>query len=91
MLVKWLFATLVVLAILAFSVLVAFAIVSRRSRVRGPKESGWLTDEMIQEILRSGKLSGRDVPEEGLDLDEIAREEERFWSEMWDEPEARWD
>ncbi len=91
MLVQWLLAALVILAILAGSVLVAFAIAARRQGARAPKESGWLTDDMIQEILHSGKLSDRHVPEAGLDLDEIAREEERFWSETWDEPESNWD
>ena len=82
---------LLVLIILALSALVAAAFVSSRRRARGSRDGGWLTDQMVQEILRSGQLSERHVPEEGLDLDEIAREEERFWSETWDEPEAHWE
>lgn len=91
MLVQWLFAALVILTILVSSLIVAFAIVSRRRRTRKLSPSNWLTDEMVAEILRTGSLSGRHVPEEGLDLEEIAREEERFWSESWDEPEAHWE
>jgi hypothetical protein len=36
-------------------------------------------------------LSARQVPEEALDLEEIAREEERFWSESWEEPDHYWE
>ena len=91
MLSQWLFATLVIVAILISSVIVAFVIVSRRRRSSNANRTGWLTDDLIAEIMRTGTLSGRHVPEEGLDLEEIAREEERFWSETWDEPEAHWE
>ena len=90
MLAQWLFAALVVVAILISSVIVAFVIVSRRRRT-SDGGYGWLTDDLIGEIMRTGTLSSRHLPEEGLDLEEIAREEERFWSETWDEPEAHWE
>jgi LPXTG-motif cell wall-anchored protein len=60
----------------------------RRRALKGPRESGWLTDEMVDRILREGRLEDRYVPDEGLDLEEIQQEEDRFWSETWDEPDA---
>lgn len=60
--------------------------VRRRSRHR-PRETGWLTDDMVQQILRDGTLHEGSVPDARLDLQEIRREEDRFWSESWDEPD----
>ena len=40
-------------------------------------------DDAIRQILEEGTLKGRDA----LNLDEIARAEEDFWAESWDEPE----
>lgn len=42
-----------------------------------------LSDGAIRQIEASGRVE----VEEALDLDEAAEEEERFWSESWDEPE----
>ena len=42
-----------------------------------------IDDDAIQRILETGEL----VIDDPLDLDEIEEEEERFWSESWDEPE----
>ncbi len=42
-------------------------------------------DDAIAEILERGELYVED--DEPLDLAEIDEEEERFWSETWDEPE----
>lgn len=42
-----------------------------------------LSDADVRAIEASGRVE-RDAP---LDLDEAADEEERFWSETWDEPE----
>jgi hypothetical protein len=42
-----------------------------------------LSDEAIREIESGGRLQLDDP----LDLAEAAEEEERFWSESWDEPE----
>ena len=41
-------------------------------------------DDAIRQILERGTLS---TGPEGLDLGEIARAEEDFWAESWDEPE----
>jgi hypothetical protein len=87
---QWLGITLSGLA-LALLLAAAVVIFYRRRRVQAPPRTGWLTDEMVQQIIEVGSLSDRQVPEEALDLEEIAREEERFWSETWDEPDRYWD
>jgi hypothetical protein len=81
-------ATLLLLALLIVAGVVQ---VARRRRAKSPPETGWLTDDMVREIIEQGALSERFVPEEALDLEEIAREEERFWSETWDETEPYWE
>lgn len=63
----------------------------RRRQIKSPPQEGWLTDAMIRQIIRRGTLSDRNVPEEALNLEDIAREEERFWSETWDESEPYWE
>ncbi len=83
----------------AFSILLAlgllfvggFLALRRRRRLQSPPQEGWLTDDMVRQIVDHGRLRGGQVPEEALDLEEIAREEERFWSEKWDEPEHHWE
>jgi hypothetical protein len=52
-------------------------IVGRRSLRRG------LSEEMIRQIETHGRIE----MDEPLDREHIAREEERFWEETWDEPE----
>ncbi len=86
----WLGAVITLLA-LALLLIGGYVAIVRRRRLGTPPREGWLTDEMVDEIIRHGTLSERDVPESALDLEEIAREEERFWSETWDEPEHYWD
>jgi hypothetical protein len=83
----------IVLGVLAFGFLLVggFVAMRRRLRVRSSARESWLTDQMIQQIIEVGALSDGQVPEEGLDMEEIAREEERFWSETWDEPEHYWE
>lgn len=81
-------ATFFILALLMVAGLVT---VVRRRRAKAPPQAGWLTDEMVGEIISNGRLSGRVVPEEALDLEEIAEQEERFWSETWDESEPYWE
>jgi flavin-dependent dehydrogenase len=78
---------------LALALLVAAAVVmaARHRRLRARPRSGWLTDDMVRQIIEVGRLTDQQVPEESLDLEKIAREEERFWSESWDEPERYWD
>ncbi len=44
-----------------------------------------LGDDDVRRILREGRLEIE--LDEPLDPEEIEREEERFWSETWDEPE----
>jgi hypothetical protein len=44
-----------------------------------------LDDEAIDTIVATGRLVVDE--EESLDLDDIDEEEDRFWSESWDEPE----
>lgn len=44
-----------------------------------------LTDDMVRKIEEDGWLPVEEA--EPLDLEEINEEEERFWSETWDEPE----
>ena len=41
-------------------------------------------DDAIRQILERGTLS---AGTDGLDMGEIARAEEDFWAESWDEPE----
>ena len=63
----------------------------RRRRLRIPPQDGWLSDEMVDQIIDHGRLSERQVPERALDMEQIAKEEERFWTETWDEPDRSWD
>jgi hypothetical protein len=44
-------------------------------------------DDLIERIIECGEISVDDDP---LDLDVIDDEEERFWSESWDEPSGDW-
>jgi hypothetical protein len=53
-------------------------------RARGPA----IDDDAIRRILEEGRIDASEADDgEPLDLDEIAREEEEFWEESWDEPE----
>lgn len=81
---------LATLFLLVFAILLlAAGLVMWRKRMerRPPGASGWLTDDMVDQIIREGKLRDDFVPDTGLDLQEIRREEDRFWSETWDEPD----
>lgn len=71
--VTWLFA--------AGAVLVAGAGILARRRLDRLRDG--LTDDAIRSIEEHGTA----YMEEPLDLEEAAEEEERFWSETWDEPE----
>lgn len=70
----------VILALLAIAGGVLY-----RNRVRDyvGRRRGVVDDDMIRRIESQGRV---DV-EDPLDLDEVRREEERFWSETWDRPE----
>ncbi len=87
---QWLSLILSALALL-FLLVASFVIIWRRRRARAPLREGWLTDEMVRQIIERGALNDEQVPEAALDLEQIAREEERFWSETWDEPEHYWE
>ncbi len=45
-------------------------------------------DELIEQIIEQGQVLLDD--DEPLDLETIDDEEERFWSESWDEPSGDW-
>ena len=82
-----------VLTLLALALLLAggYMAMVRRRRLRAPPREGWLSDEMVDQIIERGSLSDGQVPERALDLEQIAKEEERFWTETWDEPDHYWD
>ena len=44
-------------------------------------------DALLEQIIETGQVHVDDDP---LDLDQIDDEEERFWSESWDEPTGDW-
>jgi len=88
--VSWLslWLSILMLALVAMAVL---AVLRRRRRLKPPVQAGWLTDQMVRQIIEVGALSERQVPEEALNMEEIAREEDRFWSETWDDPDRYWE
>lgn len=45
-------------------------------------------EAVIEQILETGEVFLEE--DEPLDLDEIDNEEDRFWSESWDEPTGEW-
>lgn len=47
-----------------------------------------IDDDLIAQIIERGEI--RVDEDEPLDLDEVDDEEERFWSERWDEPNGDW-
>ncbi len=85
------FSAVLVVVILALLLLGGLIAIRRRRRVKSLPQRGWLTDDMVRQIIERGSLTERQVPEKALDLEEIAREEERFWTETWDEPEHYWE
>jgi len=70
-------------ALAALTVAAGWSLYERRRRLsgRGPV----VDDEAIRRILDTGELHVDE--DEPLDLAEIDAEEERFWSETWDEPD----
>lgn len=71
---------------IALAVLVAVVAVRRLLHRRARRNRGVVIDDAaIDRILREGRLSAGD--DEPLDEAEIARAEEEFWEESWDEPE----
>lgn len=49
---------------------------------------GGVDDALIRQIIERGQVFIDE--DEPLDLEEIDDEEERFWSESWDEPSGEW-
>lgn len=70
----WLFTVL--------AVLVAGSWYGYRKRLAEHRRRG-LTDDAVRRIEAHGRVE----MDEPLDLEEAAEEEEKFWSESWDEPE----
>ena len=73
---------------LAVLVLVAGFVVRRRIHRRTRSGGFEVTDEVVRQIEREGRV--RTDEREPLDRDRIREEEDRFWSETWDEPESFW-
>lgn len=71
------------LLLLVLVLAAAWRLRQRREQVRGG--SFRIDDEAIEQILSHGSLSAPD--DEPLDEEEIARAEEEFWQQSWDEPE----
>lgn len=68
---------------LIFAVLAVAAAVTYRRRLRRKVGPPGLSDEEIRQIEAEGVVE----VDEPLDREAIRAEEERFWSETWDEPE----
>ena len=74
------------LGLVLLLVAAGLALRSRRREAFGPRTL--LDDDAINRIIEDGRLFVDE--DEPLDLDEIEDEEERFWSESWDEPSGEW-
>jgi len=61
-------------------------LVRRRGQLRSARPV--VDDDAIRRILDTGELSVDE--DEPLNLDAIEAEEDRFWSETWDEPDDEW-
>lgn len=72
--ISWVFAGAAVLVVVAW--------VGYRRRLERVTQR-----ELSDDTLRQIEARGRIEVEDPLDLSEAAEEEERFWSESWDEPE----
>jgi len=57
-------------------------------RRRAYRRVPMVDDALIAHIIEHGEV--RIEEDEPLDLDVIDDEEERFWSESWDEPQSEW-
>ena len=71
---------------LLFAIIVLVAGIMARRRIRANRrQTGRITDGMIRQIERRGRVEHA-VPEP-LDLEEIRGEEDAFWEQTWDAPE----
>lgn len=73
------------LAVLAIAAGVSLR--ARRREAFGPTEPV-VDDALIERIIEDGEVWVDE--DEPLDLEEVEEEEERFWSESWDEPSGDW-
>jgi flagellar biosynthesis/type III secretory pathway M-ring protein FliF/YscJ len=80
--ISWVWVVLTALLTLLLVFAAARRFIARRTRRRARFV---VDDSAIERILRHGTLSTGD--DEPLDEDEIARAEEEFWQESWDEPD----
>lgn len=74
------------ISVLAVAVIIA-GWLTRRTILRTVRnEEPMITDELLRRVLEEGSVEhpGADEP---LDEDRIRAEEDRFWSESWDDPE----
>ena len=71
-------------ALLAVAAGVTLHVRRRGTYVRVPV----VDDALLEQIIETGHVHVED--DEPLDLDQIDDEEERFWSESWDEPTSDW-
>ncbi len=71
-----------VLAVLA---VVGGAVVRRKLGASLESAHPALDDDAVRRIVDTGSLTVDEDPP--LDMDEIEEEEDRFWSETWDEPD----
>lgn len=87
---------IVLWAALAFLVIAAGISLHVRRKEAIAASVPLVDDDAVERILRTGELEGREGTrldldlivehEDELDQSEIDDEEERFWSESWDEP-----
>jgi hypothetical protein len=72
-----------------FALLVVAAGVTVHARRRDAWRAVPLVDDaLVEQIIERGSVYVED--DEPLDLEQIDDEEERFWSESWDEPTSDW-
>lgn len=72
-------------AILTMLVIAACILVYVRRRASFTRPAPRIDDAAVRTIVETGALAVED--DEPLDMREIGEQEERFWSETWDEPE----
>lgn len=72
---------------IVLAAIVAAAGIAKGARMREIRRdaSPAVDDQTIRRILEDGTVSSPE--DEPLDLEEVARAEEEFWNEDWDEPE----
>lgn len=68
------------------ALLVVFGWVIHRRRLQ--RYTGSDRDRLDDDLVRRIEQTGRVELDDPLDHDEVREEEERFWDESWDRPEA---